>query len=157
MNNIKLLILDRDGLINQNSSDPESPYYYILNKGDFNLLPNVVEAFSLIKDFSVVTALATKQKCISKGLLTYSELGEIHEYMESLIDFKFDSICIEKEKDSKLDMLSVILYRYRIRDPKHVLFIDDSKYQCEEAAKLGINVIYTNDLYETIKRFKNEE
>ncbi len=150
---IKALLLDRDGLCVHNSKDPTSPFYYILDAQDLVLKPNVKTAFALIESlaarhrFSVI--LATKQRCLSKGLITPKHLDILHDQLQIQIDYWFDEIYVEPEADDKRNLFAAILKDYAL-DPKDALVIDDSGPECQAARDLGMNARLTNDLYAAV-------
>lgn len=82
MNECRLLILDRDGVINR---APLPPRPFILQREEFFLLPNVAAALGLAKRAGIKLALATNQSCVGQGLINDSQLHAIHDYMQSLL------------------------------------------------------------------------
>lgn len=74
------LFLDRDGVINRRIVGD-----YIKKVEEFEFLPGVLEAFSVFaKNFKTIL-IVTNQQGIGKGLMTESELNQIHGYMISEI------------------------------------------------------------------------
>ena len=88
MNLPKLCIIDRDNTLCYASRDPSSPIYYILSPDALVLKPGVLEAVKLLQMYSIPMVLATKQKCVSKGLLTRDELFNINETFSYWNEFK---------------------------------------------------------------------
>jgi histidinol-phosphate phosphatase family protein len=70
------LFLDRDGVINERNWDG-----YILDFKDFIFKPNVVESLKFLTHFFSHTIIITNQQCVSKNLISVSELEEIHHRM----------------------------------------------------------------------------
>ena len=71
------LFIDRDGVINERIFGG-----YILNKESFIFKKDVLEAsVSLFARFKYVI-IVTNQQCIGKGLITTSEIDEIHQFMK---------------------------------------------------------------------------
>jgi D-glycero-D-manno-heptose 1,7-bisphosphate phosphatase len=70
------LFLDRDGVINERNWDG-----YILDFKDFVFKPNVVESLKFLTHFFSHTIIITNQQCVSKNLISVSELDEIHHQM----------------------------------------------------------------------------
>lgn len=142
-----MLILDRDGLINISSKDGFSPYYYILRPEFLVLRPGVREAFALLCAQPVV--LATRQKCISKGLISATGVTAINRCLEDMLGFQFHSIYVESEGEDKTNIFTHI----RTDFPQEKLYlIDDSVQECNAAVRLGYTVYHSDDLYTTLIR-----
>ncbi|HFI0035610.1 TPA: D-glycero-alpha-D-manno-heptose-1,7-bisphosphate 7-phosphatase [Streptococcus suis] len=77
----KLVFLDRDGVINDNSD------YYIVNVSDIIILEGVKEfiMYLSLKGFSIF--IITNQSCVGKGLVTLKQEKEINRRIVSLIDY----------------------------------------------------------------------
>ena len=74
----KAIFLDRDGTINK--------YVGFLRKiDDFELLPGVTEAIKKINTSGYLAIVASNQPVIARGEVTYEELDEIHNKMETLL------------------------------------------------------------------------
>lgn len=75
-NKQKAIFLDRDGTINK--------YIGFLQKiEEFELLPDVPEAIKLINESGYLAIVATNQPVIARGEVTWQELEEIHNKMET--------------------------------------------------------------------------
>ena len=68
----KLIILDRDGVINQDSDQ------FIKSVDEFVLLPNTVSAIAALKRAGYVVTIATNQSGIARGLYTRTDLHAMH-------------------------------------------------------------------------------
>lgn len=80
-NKQKAVFLDRDGTINR--------YVGFLKKTeDFVLLPGVAEAVKRINDSGYLAIVITNQPVIARGEITWSQLQEIHNRMETLLGEK---------------------------------------------------------------------
>lgn len=75
------LFLDRDGVINRRKIGG-----YITMIDEFEFLPDVLNAFSLISGFFKKTIVVTNQQGIGKGQMTEQTLEQIHEYMIKTIE-----------------------------------------------------------------------
>ena len=143
-NKIKLLILDRDGLINVGSS------YYVTKPENFIFKRGAVKALSLIqawaKNSQCSVVLATKQRCISKGLIDLAGVKKIN----SLIPFDFDSVYIEQNLPNKQKLIQGILEDFAV-SPEYALLIDDSHEECFLAQDLGVNTIHSRSLETAFK------
>ena len=76
---MKLVILDRDGVINQDSAN------YIKSPNEWIPIPGSLEAIALLNqnDFSV--ALVSNQSGIGRGLFDIEALNNIHTKMISML------------------------------------------------------------------------
>lgn len=72
---MKLILLDRDGVINQDSLD------YIKSVDEFILIPDSVEAIARLTDAGYKIGVATNQSGVSRGLYTEAKLAAIHRKM----------------------------------------------------------------------------
>jgi histidinol phosphatase-like enzyme len=126
---IRALIIDRDGVCVHHSNDLSSPFYYILHPDDLILKPKVREAFALLaairRHSGLKVYLATKQRCISKGLISRMAVDDINKTLEQLIGFSFDGIYVEESASNKWALFTAILRDSSVR-PSETHLIDDS-------------------------------
>ncbi len=76
----KLIILDRDGVINQDSVD------YIKTPDEFLMLPGSAEAIALLTQAGYVIAVATNQSGVSRGYYDREMLDAIHDKMRACVE-----------------------------------------------------------------------
>ena len=84
---MKLVILDRDGVINKDSDD------FIKTLDEFIPLPGSLEAIKRLKQAGYQVAVATNQSGISRNYLTLDTLNAMHDRLNALIaeaDVKID-------------------------------------------------------------------
>ncbi len=74
----KAIFLDRDGTINRYVG-------FLRNISDFELLPGVTEAIKKINASGYLTIVITNQPVIARGEVSFEELREIHNKMETLL------------------------------------------------------------------------
>ena len=74
-----LIILDRDGIINQDS------LHYIKSPDEFVVLPGSLEAIARLTQAGFRVAVATNQSGISRGLYDEAQLRAIHDKMMSSV------------------------------------------------------------------------
>lgn len=79
---IKLVILDRDGVINENLVTS------VRNLSEFRLLKGVEEAITRLNKLDLRVVVATNQAVVGRGHLTREELGQIHRYMTDALASK---------------------------------------------------------------------
>ncbi len=126
---IKSLVIDRDGVINHHSPDPASPFYYITCVRDLVIKPQVRIAFQLLytlqKARGLKVYLATKQRCVSKGLVTRARVDEINECLQDTLGFRFDGVYVEESAPDKRALYAAVLRDSGAR-PEEAVLIDDS-------------------------------
>ena len=76
---MKLVILDRDGVINEDSDD------FIKTLDEFILLPGSLEAIKRLKQAGCQVTVATNQSGISRGYLTLDTLNAMHDKLNALL------------------------------------------------------------------------
>ncbi len=77
-NKQKAIFLDRDGTLNKYVG-------FLRNIEEFELLPGVTEAIKKINASGYLAIVVTNQPVIARGEVTYDELEEIHNKMETLL------------------------------------------------------------------------
>lgn len=90
MTKLKLIILDRDGVINYDSE------HYIKTPAEFLLIPGSLEAMVKLKKSGYTIAVATNQSGVGRGLYSEETLEKIHQKLQdSLASFQtqIDLIC----------------------------------------------------------------
>ena len=75
----KLVILDRDGVINEDRDD------YVKSVDEWIPLPGSLEAIALLNQAGYQIALATNQTGLSRGYFTIIDLHALHSKMEALL------------------------------------------------------------------------
>ena len=74
----KAIFLDRDGTINKYHG-------FLTDINDFELLPNSAEAIRKINESGYLAIVITNQPVIARGDVTWEELEQIHNKMETLL------------------------------------------------------------------------
>lgn len=80
-NKQKAIFLDRDGTLNRYIG-------FLRNIEDFELLPDVCEAVKRINESGYLAVVVTNQPVIARGEVTYAQLQEIHNKMETMLGEK---------------------------------------------------------------------
>jgi D-glycero-D-manno-heptose 1,7-bisphosphate phosphatase len=75
MNPLKLVVLDRDGTINQDSAD------YIKSADEWVALPGALEAIARLNHNGWHVVLVSNQSGLGRGLFEVSDLNDIHSKM----------------------------------------------------------------------------
>lgn len=86
----KLVLLDRDGVINEDVGSPG-----VLRKSQLVLTPHAGDAIGLLKRCGCQVAIITNQSCVGKGLLSNSELNDIHTEMQQML--------LQQDNDATVD------------------------------------------------------
>ncbi len=73
----KAVFLDRDGVINRKAPEGE----YITRWEEMEFLPNIAEGIAVLIDAGFCVIVISNQRCVSKGLLTMSDLESINRRM----------------------------------------------------------------------------
>lgn len=76
---MKLAILDRDGVINQDSDS------YIKSAAEWQPIPGSLEAIVRLKHAGYAVAVASNQSGIGRGLFDYGALFSIHDKMNRML------------------------------------------------------------------------
>ena len=76
---MKLIILDRDGVINQDSDE------FIKSADEFSPIPGSLEAISRLNHAGFSVMVATNQSGIARGLFTVETLNTMHDKLRRLL------------------------------------------------------------------------
>lgn len=77
---MKLIILDRDGVINQDSDD------YIKSPDEFIPIAGSLEAITRLNHAGYLVLIATNQSGIARGLFSMDTLNQIHDKLKRLLN-----------------------------------------------------------------------
>ena len=76
----KVVFLDRDGVINQDSPN------YIKSWDEFNFIKGSLEAIALLKSNNFSTIVITNQSAINRNMISEKKLGHVHFLMKQTIE-----------------------------------------------------------------------
>lgn len=138
---MKLFILDRDGVINQDSDQ------FIKSPEEWKPLPGSLEAIARLTQAGYRVVVATNQSGIARGLFDMPTLNAIHEKMHKAVALaggKIDAVffCPHAAADDchcrkpKSGMVEEIAARYNT-DLTGVPAVGDSLRDLESAARVG--------------------
>lgn len=140
---MKLVILDRDGVINKNTS------YRVLKPEQWEPIDNSIEAIVKLKQSGYKVVVATNQSIISKRLATLEDLSIIHAKMQQILrqyNCQIDKIffCPHQSIDNcncrkpKPGMLLEIKDEYQIDFATHnIPFVGDSIIDLMAGSEVG--------------------
>lgn len=140
-----LIILDRDGVINQ-----ESPHY-IKSPDEWIEIPNSTSAIGLLTKAGYRSVIATNQSGVNRGLFSRHMLDKIHEKMLSLVHAaggKIDGIyfCPHKPDENcdcrkpKPGLLQQIQHDFNLT-PQQMLMVGDSQRDYEATQTFGCEFV----------------
>lgn len=168
----RLIILDRDGVINEDSDQ------YIKSIDEWHSIPGSLEAIGLLTQAGIPVAVATNQSGIARQYYSFNTLHQMHQKMIDGIsahhgEIKYIALCPHGPKDGctcrkpQTGMLNEISGKLNIPLGKDVYFIGDS-YKDVQAARSanctpilvrtgkGINTIKKHsELDKTVKIYDN--
>ena len=142
---MKLVILDRDGVINQDSAN------YIKSPNEWIPIPNSLEAISLLNQNGYSVVIATNQSGVGRGLCGIEELNNIHAKMIKMLAELGGSIdaiffCTHTEEDHcdcrkpEIGMLVEIKDRFSVSF-EDICGVGDSLRDLEAFEKVGMQPI----------------
>ncbi len=130
MQKLKLIILDRDGVINKDRDD------YVKSVDEWEPLPQSMEAIALLTQGGFQVVVATNQSGIGRKFYTMHDLNEMHRKMHRLVQQQGGKIsgiwfCPHTDTDNcrcrkpKPGMIEDILERFDM-DAEEVILVGDS-------------------------------
>jgi len=139
---MKTIILDRDGVINQDSDN------FIKTVDEFIPLPGSIEAIAKLKKAGYEVYIATNQSGIYRGLYTTDTLHKMHDKLAKLLDeydVKINGIeyCPHGPDDNcdcrkpKAGMYLTIAKNAGLTDYKDILVVGDSLRDLQAAQSIG--------------------
>jgi len=139
---MKLLILDRDGVINYDSDK------YVKNIDEWEAIPESLEAIANITQLGYKIVVCTNQSGIGRGLFTLEELNDIHDKMHRLVEQSGGSItaivfCPHRPEDNcncrkpKPGMIIDICERFNIENLENIMMVGDSDRDLQAIAAAG--------------------
>jgi D-glycero-D-manno-heptose 1,7-bisphosphate phosphatase len=142
---MKLVILDRDGVINQDSHE------FIKSPGEWRPIPGSLEAIAKLNHAGFQVVLATNQSGVGRGLFEVSTLNAIHDRMHralAQIGGRIDAIffCPHAQEANcacrkpKAGLLEEIARRFNV-DLQGVPAIGDSLRDLQAAHAVGAEPI----------------
>lgn len=142
----KLIILDRDGVINIDSPN------YIKSAAEWNPIKSSIKAISMLKNAGFKVAIATNQSAVGRGYINHDILTDIHDKMLREVSNNGGNIdkifiCPHAPEDScgcrkpKPRMLIDCMNHFNVTPSENVYFVGDSWRDIEAATKAKIQPI----------------
>ena len=160
----RAVFLDRDGVINHDPGD------YTKSLEEFIILPDVLEAFQLIKENNYRIILVTNQGGVAKGLYPLENVYEIHNYLrvEALkVGVEIDEIYFAPYHDDYGKSLSRKpgslmvergLAKFQL-NPAECVLVGDKARDVESGEKVGvpgIQIDVNGSMLEAMKKYFNK-
>lgn len=79
----KLVLIDRDGVINEEVQDG-----YVESPSELIIYPRALEALALFKKHGYTCVVITNQSVVARGRITLAQLDEIHQHMIDTVKAK---------------------------------------------------------------------
>lgn len=138
---MRMVILDRDGVINQDSED------YIKSPEEWHPIPGSLEAIALLNQHGITVTVATNQSGLARGYYDVATLDNIHQKMQNslaLLGGKIDQVfyCPHGPQENCTcrkplpGLLHQIAQKYDI-SLHNVPFVGDSMRDIEAATAAG--------------------
>jgi D-glycero-D-manno-heptose 1,7-bisphosphate phosphatase len=159
---MKIVILDRDGVINFDSED------YIKSPEEWHPIPSSLEAIALLNQHGYTVTIASNQSGIARGYYDQDTLLAINEKMQDELALRGGTIdgiffCPHGPKDGclcrkpKPGLLFEIASNYGIQ-LENVPFIGDSLRDIEAATKANAKpvLVLTGNGQKTLENYKDK-
>ena len=141
----KTIILDRDGVINEDSDD------YIRSADEWIPIPGSIEAISRLKKAGYLVAVASNQSGIGRGYFSLDDMQAMHDKMLALLAQRGASVdgiffCPHAPEDNcvcrkpKPGLLFQIAKQLNI-DLKECVFVGDSFSDVQAARMAGVTPV----------------
>ncbi|MFZ2541480.1 MAG: D-glycero-beta-D-manno-heptose 1,7-bisphosphate 7-phosphatase [Gallionella sp.] len=139
---MKLIILDRDGVINYDSDQ------FIKSPDEWKPIPGSLEAIAQLNQAGYHVVVSTNQSGVGRGLFDMATLNAIHNKMHkacALVGARIDAVffCPHAAEENchcrkpKSGMLEEIAVRYNLSDLNGVPTVGDSLRDLQSVATLG--------------------
>ena len=144
---MKIIFLDRDGVINQFPGHT----LYVTCLDEFRLLPGSLEAIKLFKEAGFKVYVASNQAGVAKGLYTEEDLNQMNNFLAKKLKAEgtaLDGInyCTHQTEDNcpcrkpKPGLLNKVIKELGA-DPKNCFFLGDTFRDLETAKACGCNPV----------------
>ena len=139
---MRLALLDRDGVLNQDRAD------YVKNPGELMLVPRAAEACAKLNRANIKVAIVSNQAGVGKGIFSDKMLEQIHDKLrlelrkaEAHIDLLLTCTALPWSEDSrrkpKPGMLREALDHFRV-PPGEAFMVGDQLTDLQAAHAAGV-------------------
>lgn len=136
-----LIVLDRDGVINEDTAD------YIKSLSEWHPIPGSLEAIAKLCQAGWTVTVATNQSALSRGLTTLADVASIHEHLQqqlTTLGGKIEAIvlcphlpehhCLCRKPKPGLLLELATEFQYQ---PNELIVVGDSLRDIEAAQAIG--------------------
>lgn len=146
---MKIIFLDRDGVINENRQD------YVKSWEEFSFIPGAIEAIKTLNEAKNEVIIVTNQAGIGKGLVSKITVEEMHRRMVGEIEAGGGKImavyvCPHRPEDGckcrkpKTALFKEAIKKFKINS-KQSFLVGDSLRDIEAGKKIGCQTILILD------------
>lgn len=139
---MKIIILDRDGVINQDSSK------YVKSADEIIMIENSLEAIANLTQIGYKIVICTNQSGLGRGIFDMEALNDMHEKIHRLVKQNGGEIaaifmCPHTPDDNcscrkpKPGMILSICERFSIDDISQIMFVGDSERDLQAIHSAG--------------------
>jgi D-glycero-D-manno-heptose 1,7-bisphosphate phosphatase len=139
---MKIIILDRDGVINHDSTK------YVKSVDEWEAIPDSIKAIANLTHIGYKVVVCTNQSGIGRGLYAMEQLNEMHEKMHRLVHSSGGSIAAIvvcphipgdncKCRKPKPWMIYEICERFNVDDISKVMLVGDSERDLQAIHSAG--------------------
>jgi D-glycero-D-manno-heptose 1,7-bisphosphate phosphatase len=139
---MKVIILDRDGVINYDSDK------YVKNVDEWEPIPESLEAIANLTQLGYKIVVCSNQSGIGRGMFTVKDLNDIHEKMHKLVEQPGGNIaaiffCPHTPDDNcncrkpKCGMIEDICERFNIDNMSNIMMVGDSERDLQAIHSVG--------------------
>jgi len=86
----RLILLDRDGVVNEDVGSPG-----VVCKSQLTLTPNAAKAIGSLRRRGCKVVLVTNQSCVGKGLIPRQELDAINDHLQDMLRYDDDDAILD--------------------------------------------------------------
>ncbi|NDV95992.1 HAD-IIIA family hydrolase [Dysgonomonas sp. 521] len=152
LNNYKYLFLDRDGVINE-----ERPADYVKSIPEFIFTDQALQAIATLSHRFQYIFVVTNQRGLGRGVMSFSDLEEIHHYMLSEIEREgghidqiyfcpdLDSVSVNRKPN--VGMAFQALRDFPDLDFSKSIMVGNSVSDIDFGNKLGMYTVLVGDKY----------
>jgi len=143
----KLILLDRDGVVNEDVGSPG-----VTSPSQLRLTPGAASAIGRLRRRSCRVALITNQSCVGKGLLTEHGLDKIHDTLrrmlleddeDAIFDGLYQCLSIKEDNDPRMKpgpgMILEALHDFGA-EVDDSIFIGDNLTDLQAASAAGVDL-----------------
>lgn len=155
---LRAIILDRDGVINEDSDE------FVKSVAEFKLIPGSLKAIARFKQKGLAIAVASNQSGIARGLFSLETLNAMHAKLSMLLKAEntaldYIAICPHGPNDTclcrkpKPGLLLEICQALKLK-PAECLFVGDSfrDYEAAQAINMAFALVKTGKGLRTLEK-----